>query len=90
MIEIGTIVELKNNKKYIITASSKADNRLFYLALEVDSVTEEPKMESMFFEDFGTHLLPITAEGDIIYLKNLFVEKFIDENIDKISDDETV
>lgn len=89
MIKIGTIVGLENGKKYIITESSIVDSRTFYLTLEVDK-DNNPKLNSMFFEDLGDHLLPITAEGDITFLKNVFVDKFINENIDVISEDETV
>lgn len=81
MIEIGTIVELSNKKKYIITSSTIENFKTYYLALEVDYNTKEPKEESMFFEDAEDSLIPIKSERDIEYLKTIFVDKFIEENV---------
>ena len=81
MIEIGSMIELSNNKKYIITASSNENFKTYYLALEVDNVTGEPKEESMFFEANRDTLIPITVEQDVEYLRTIFVNKFIEENI---------
>jgi len=50
MIESGLIVELSNNKKYIITDSTLENGKVYYLALEVDYNTESPTDESIFFE----------------------------------------
>lgn len=81
MIENGSIVELSNNKKYIITASSVENFKTYYLALEVDYITKEPKDSSMFFEDAGDSLIPVTNESDIEYLKAVFVDHFIEESL---------
>lgn len=83
MIETGTIVELENNKKYIITDSSIEDGRIFYLTLEVDYKTEVPKENSMFFEHVKDTLVPVTEDGDIEFLKQIFVDKFLDEVMDE-------
>lgn len=83
MIETGTIVELENKKKYIITESSIEDGRVFYLTLEVDYKTELPKENSMFFEHVNDTLIPVTEDGDIEFLKQIFVDKFLDEVMDE-------
>jgi len=79
MIEAGTIVELSNNKKYIITDSSIENGHIYYLTLEVDYETEIPKENSMFFEHKDDTLIPIDNEKDIEFLKDIFVDRFLDE-----------
>ncbi|MBQ3021166.1 MAG: hypothetical protein IJD92_02970 [Bacilli bacterium] len=79
MIENGTIVELSNNKKYILTDSVIENNHIYYLALEVDYKTEIPNENSMFFELKNNNILtPITDINDIDFLKIVFVNKFIE------------
>lgn len=80
MIENGSIVELSNNKKYIITESSVEDDKIYYLALEVDFQTEIPTEKSVFFEhsDEDTLIL-VKNEDDVEFLKTIFVNKFLDE-----------
>lgn len=82
MIENGSIVELSNNKKYILTDSVMENNRIYYLALEVDYLTEIPNENSIFFELKDNNVLnPINDISDIDFLKLVFVNKFIeDEN----------
>ena len=78
MIENGSIVELSNNKKYIMTDSSIENGSVYYLALEVDYQTEMPKEDSMFFKHGENNtLIPITNESDIEFLKTTFVNKFL-------------
>lgn len=78
MLEIGSVVELENKKKYIITASSVENSKTYYLAIEVDYETEDLKDETMFFEENEEGLIPITNESDIIYLKTIFIDKFFE------------
>lgn len=79
MIENGSIVELSNNKKYIITDSSIENGSIYYLALEVDYQTEMPKEDSMFFKQGENNtLIPVANDSDIEFLKTLFVNKFLD------------
>lgn len=79
MIENGSIVELSNNKKYIMTDSSIENGSIYYLALEVDYQTEMPKEDSMFFKHGDNNtLIPITNESDVEFLKTMFVNKFLD------------
>ena len=80
MIENGMILELSNNKKYIVTDSSIENGKVYYLTLEVDYNTEVPTDNSMFFVhgDDNT-LIPIINQNDIEFLKTIFVSKFLDE-----------
>lgn len=79
MIENGSIVELSNNKKYIMTDSSIENGNIYYLALEVDYQTEMPKEDSMFFRHGENNtLIPVTSDSDIEFLKTMFVNKFLD------------
>lgn len=79
MIESGSIVELSNNKKYIITDSSIENGSIYYLALEVDYQTEMPKEDSIFFKHGENNtLIPVANDSDIEFLKTLFVNKFLD------------
>ena len=78
MIEIGSIVELSNNKKYIMTDSSIENGSVYYLALEVDYQTEMPKEDSIFFKHGEKNtLIPVTNESDVEFLKTTFVNKFL-------------
>ena len=84
MIETGLIVELSNNKKYIITDSSVENNKIYYLTLEVDYETEIPTDNSMFFEHGEDNtLIPVKNESDINFLKTVFVNKFLNEVIEE-------
>lgn len=87
MIENGSIVELSNNKKYIMTDSSLENGSIYYLALEVDYNTEMPKEDSMFFKHGENNtLIPVTNEGDIDFLKTIFVEKFLNSVMNENED----
>ena len=78
MIESGSIVELSNNKKYIITDSSIENGNVYYLTLELDFNTEMPKEESVFFKQTENNTLtPVTNENDVDFLKTIFVNKFL-------------
>ena len=80
MIEVGMILELSNNKKYIITDSTLENGKIYYLTLEVDYNTEVPTDNSMFFEHGEDNtLIPIKNESDIDFLKTIFVSKFLDD-----------
>lgn len=85
MIENGSIVELSNNKKYIITDSSIEDGNIYYLSLEVDYDTEMPKDDTIFFKQTDNNTLtPIINENDIDFLKNVFVNKFLSNYIEEM------
>lgn len=61
-----------------MTDSSLENGSVYYLALEVDFDTEMPKEESIFFKQGDNNtLIPVTNEGDIDFLKTVFVEKFL-------------
>ena len=79
MIENGSIITLSNNKKYMITDSTVEDGNIFYLTLEVDNITELPTEESVFFKQTTNNtLIPINNINDIDFLKNIFVNKFLE------------
>lgn len=86
MIESGTIVELANKKKYIVTDGAEENGHVYYLTLEVDYDSEIPKEKSVFFEHVNDTFIPVTNEADIIFLKQIFVDRFLNEYID----DETI
>ena len=69
MIEIGTIVELENKKKYIISNSSVENQKTYYLAIEVDYNTNNLKEETMFFQDAGDSLIPIVSVVFLLFSK---------------------
>ena len=78
MIENGSILELSNNKKYIITDSSLENCNIYYLSLEVDFDTEIPKDDTIFFKHTDNNTLtPVTNESDVEFLKTVFLNKFI-------------
>lgn len=82
MIENGSIVELSNNKKYIITDSSIENGDIYYLSLELDYNTEMPKDESIFFKQKDDNtLIPVINDSDLDFLKNVFVNKFLSNYI---------
>ncbi len=79
MIENGSIITLSNNKKYMITDSTVEDGNIFYLTLEVDNITELPTEESVFFKQTTNNtLIPINNINDKDFLKNIFVNKFLE------------
>ncbi len=79
MIENGSIITLSNNKKYMITDSTVENGNIFYLTLEVDNITELPTEESVFFKQTTNNtLIPINNINDIDFLKNIFVNKFLE------------
>ena len=74
-IVLGNYNEIK---KYIMTDSTYEDGNVYYLALEVDYETEMPKEDSMFFKQGDNNtLIPVTNEGDMDFLKTIFVNKFL-------------
>lgn len=78
MIESGSIVELSNNKKYILSDSTLENGNIYYMALELDFDTEMPKEDSMFFRHGENNtLIPVTNINDVDFLKTIFVNKFI-------------
>lgn len=63
----------------MITDSTVEDGNIFYLTLEVDTITELPTEESVFFKQTNNNtLIPINNINDIDFLKNIFVNKFLE------------
>ena len=78
MIESGSILELSNNKKYLITDGSVENGNIYYLTLEVDNDTEIPTENSVFFKQINNNkVIPVTNEDDLDFLKSVFVNKFL-------------
>ena len=79
MIENGSIVELSNNKKYILIDSSLENGNIYYMALELDYNTEIPTEESIFFKSGENNtLIPVTNQSDIEFLMAIFVNKILE------------
>lgn len=85
MIENGSIIELSNEKKYMITDSSIEDGIVYYLSLVVDKISEIPTEESVFFKQIDQNtLVPITNPDDVDFLKTIFVNKFLQHYMNEI------
>lgn len=83
MIESGSIVDLSNNKKYVITDSINYDGILYYISLELtdDLVATD---NTVFFKSISRSELIIVSDNALIdTLKDLFVNKFLQEYIDE-------
>ena len=83
MIESGSILDLSNNKKYVITDSINYDGILYYISLELtdDLVATD---NTVFFKSISRSELIIVSDNALIdTLKDLFVNKFLQEYIDE-------
>lgn len=86
MIEKGLVVELSNQKKYIIADSSREDGSVYYMALETDAIgIPKENAETVFFKqcDNQDELLPVTDENDLAFLQTVFIDKFINDLIEE-------
>ena len=83
---VDTIVELENNKKYVILDSKEINNINYYYGLRLDK-NEEPTNNYLFFEevlmDNETYLLPI----DDMKKKNSLLTAFTINYLDKVYDE---
>ncbi len=75
------IVELDNDRTYVILDSTYSDNRVFYYAVRLDE-KEEPTNNYLFFEEFkeddDTYLDPVTDETLKAMLFGAFTLNFVD------------
>ena len=82
---IDKIVELDNNKKYVILDGKKLNNINYYFALRLDN-KEEPTNNYLFFQekklDSDIYLLPISDEK----LKDALLTTFTINYLDKVYD----
>ena len=80
MIQVGSILELSNNKKYIVSDSTLENGKVYYMTLEVDYESEMPTDNSFFFKENGEKTLVLINDlDDIDFLKTVFVNKFLDD-----------
>ena len=79
MLEEGSIIELSNNKKFIITDNVFYKNDLYYLSLEVDFNTLFPTDNTVIFKSRDNGLIEVNDDSEKDILKEIFINKFINE-----------
>ena len=83
---VDKIVELENNKSYVLLDETVLNNVKFYFGLRLNE-NEEPTDNYLFFEEIkdGTEffLLPVENES----LKNLLLTSFTVNFLDKVYDE---
>lgn len=84
---IDKIIELENNKKYVLLDEKILNNVKYYFALRLDE-QEEPTNNYLFFEetklDNDTFLSPIDEEDD---MKGILLTAFTVNYLDKVYDE---
>ncbi len=84
---VDKIVELEDDKKYIILDEKKLNNTKYYYALRLDE-KEEPTNIYLFFEETidgdDVYLLPIEDDG----LRGMLLTAFTINYLDKVYDEE--
>ena len=82
---IDKIIELENNKKYIILDGKELDNINYYFGLRLDK-NEEPTNNYLFFEETkienDVYLTPVEDEK----LKGVLLTAFTINYLDKVYD----
>ena len=83
---VDKIVELENNKSYVILDETILNNIKYYFGLRLDE-KEEPTNNYLFFEESidneNTYLLPIEDED----MKGLLLTSFTVNFLDKVYDE---
>lgn len=83
---VDKIVELENNKSYVILDEKKLDNVNYYFGLRLNE-NEEPTNNYLFFEESiegdNTFLTPIEDEN----MKGLLLTAFTINFLDKVYDE---
>lgn len=84
---VDKIIELEDNKKYIILDEKKLNNTKYYYGLRLDE-KEEPTNVYLFFEETidgdDVYLLPIEDDG----LRGMLLTAFTINYLDKVYDEE--
>jgi len=84
---VDQIVELEDNKKYVILDEKELDKKNYYFGLRLDD-NENPTNKYLFFEemkdDGETYLLPVEDEQ----IKGLLLTTFTINYLDKTYDEE--
>ena len=83
---VDKIVELENNKKYVILDEKNLNNINYYFGLRLDD-NEEPTNNYLFFEetkvDEDIYLAPVEDES----MKGLLLTTFTINYLDKVYDE---
>lgn len=83
---VDKIVELENNKKYVLLDEKELDNTKYYFGLRLNE-KEEPANNYLFFEELkegnDTFLTPIEDEN----VKGLLLTAFTVNYLDKVYDE---
>ena len=82
---VDKIVELDNNRKYVILDSKKLDKINYYFGLRLDK-QEEPTNNYLFFEEskFGNDIYLAPVEDD--KMKGILLTTFTINYLDKVYD----
>ena len=83
---VDKIVELENNKSYVILDETKVDNDKYYFGLRLND-NDEPTNNYLFFSEYKdkseVYLIPINDED----LKRLLLTTFTINFLDKVYDE---
>ena len=83
---VDNIVELENNKKYVLLDNKELDGTNYYFGLRLDE-KENPTNNYLFFEETkdgeDTYLAPVEEED----MKGLLLTAFTVNYIDKVYDE---
>ena len=84
---VDKIVELENNKSYVILDETTLDNVKYYFGLRLDK-KEEPTNNYLFFEEYmedsNVFLTPIEDEDMKGLLLTAFTVNFLDKVYDEV------
>ena len=84
---VDKIIELNNNKSYIILEETLLNNNKYYLGLRLNK-NEEPTNNYLFFEELinndNTYLTPIEDEDIKSVLLTSFTMNFLEKVYDEI------
>ena len=84
---VDKIVELENNKSYVLLDETVLDNVKYYFGLRLDA-NEEPTNNYLFFEEskegVDTFLTPIVDEDMKGLLLTAFTVNFLDKVYDEV------
>lgn len=84
---VDKIVELENNKKYVLLDSKKVNETTYYFALRLDE-HDEPTNNYLFFEETKdedeVYLAPVEDEQDRGFLLTMFTINYLDKVYDEV------
>lgn len=84
---VDKIVELENNKSYVILDETLLSDNKYYFGLRLNE-NEEPTNNYLFFEEFkdgvNTFLIPIEDENMKGLLLTTFTVNFLDKVYDEV------